>query len=179
MDALDFEFDILPGKIYCLHFRDGLQMKLVKNAVLKACRTRGLCCIAGPVPALKSWIHELLIPTKCVHWLAKNAGIPLSQAKQIIDQFPINIHPKLSHNAGNARKFLQYTAAAATSPAVVLFDTLGLPPAGRKELFKYVTETIGGSMAVHLNLNADDGSFVCPTESVCRDVSPTKLEDAT
>jgi hypothetical protein len=88
-------------------------------------------------------------------WLANDAKIPIADAVEIIDGFPIRIARRLNQIAMNPCRFLGLASSIARSPKAIVFSTAGMDPMGFTRLHEYATKHFSGTL-VHLDISTCD-----------------------
>jgi hypothetical protein len=86
-------------------------------------------------------------------WLARDAGISIESAIEIINGFPMPVAPRLNQIAMNPRRFLGLAASITRSPKAIVFSTAGMDPLGSKNIHEYATDKFDGSL-IHLDVMA-------------------------
>jgi hypothetical protein len=136
MNKISYNIKIEPDTIYELSV-DRYDQQIL-NDIAFSFKSRYIVYAAKTAMPKKGVFGLFGKANKCDLWLASEGGIDLKTAQQTIETFPLDVHPRLDHNAMNPRKFLGIAAAFAKKPDIIIFETAGMDPLGVEQLNYYI-----------------------------------------
>jgi hypothetical protein len=137
-----------PG--WCVHLPTSCDYEAFAKVLESACRTAGKSLAVASLPRPAFSLRLLRRPTVC-EWLATVAGIPLSDAEQIVAGLPVPVAPHYQSNAMNPRRFLALAAAITRGTDVLLYETSGMDPLGRAKIHAYARQRYPAGCLIHAN----------------------------
>ncbi len=153
----------------CLHLPPPCDFDAVTKTIATTCLDARKSFATAQLPRPESFRFRLMRRPNVFDWFSATTNVSLETAKQIIDGFPIRVHPDFRCNAMNPMRFLGLAAAILEHPDVLLYEVSGMDPVGRAKIHSYAREHYNCGCLVHacwVPLSND-----CPNVGECRAVT--------
>ena len=128
---------ISPGARHCIHLRRGCDARDLAAALARSPSVDSGVIRVATNPDPRTLWTRLFGMHPVSKWMASKLGCTQADAKSRISRLPVPVHEQFNCNAFNPMRFLGFVLAANDNPLVLIYETSGMDPRGRKLLHEY------------------------------------------
>ena len=152
----------LDAQRWCIHLNPPYDYPAAIKTLTNVCKRAGKSLAIAEVPRPESFRFRLLRRPDIYDWFCAKTNSTLHDAKQMIADLPIHIHPDFRCNAMNPMRILGLAAAIAERTDVLVYEPSGMDPIGIGKIHKYAREQYRNGCLIHV--------CWCPITDACPNV---------